>query len=77
MVLVEGMEEEDFEILNNMIQKHAKFTKSEVANHILENWKIEKNHFAKVMPIDYKAVLQTHKKVETKAAEVFAEVDAA
>lgn len=77
MVLLDEMEEDDFIMLYNMIHRHLHFTKSEVAKDILENWEQQKMLFVKVMPIDYKAVLQARRKMEMKAQELLSQAGAA
>jgi glutamate synthase (NADPH/NADH) large chain len=47
----------DIDELRTMIENHRKYTGSEVAAHILDNWKAELARFVKVMPTDYKRVL--------------------
>ena len=43
--------------LKAMIKKHFLYTNSPVAKNILDNWEENLRHFAKVMPTDYKRVL--------------------
>ena len=43
--------------LKAMIKKHFLYTDSPVAKSILDNWEQNLRHFAKVMPTDYKRVL--------------------
>ncbi len=49
---------EDIEELKELIENHFRYTKSSVAKKILDNWKKELFNFKKVMPTDYKRVLQ-------------------
>lgn len=49
---------EDIAELHTMIANHRKFTGSTVAGHILDNWHTELPRFVKVMPTDYKRVLE-------------------
>lgn len=44
--------------LKAMIKKHFLYTESPVAKNILDNWKANLMHFVKVMPTDYKRVLE-------------------
>jgi len=44
--------------LKKMISNHQKYTGSEVANGVLNEWETELEHFIKVMPIDYKRALK-------------------
>jgi len=50
-----------------LIENHSTHTKSAVAKKILEDWKRELNLFKKVMPTDYKRVLQEELRKENKA----------
>ena len=53
---VEGPEE--IIELKNLITKHWQFTQSSIASQILETWEDTLPSFVKVMPIDYKRVLE-------------------
>ena len=61
MVDLERMNEEDRQEVKAMIEKHFKYTGSDPAEWILENWEAASSLFVKVMPKDYKAVLQKQK----------------
>ena len=61
MVELERMTEEDKQEVKEMIGKHFKYTGSDPAEWILENWEYASALFVKVMPKDYKAVLQKQK----------------
>jgi len=54
----ESLDYNDLNTLREMIENHRKFTGSEVAAGILENWGIAQQSFVKVMPREYKAALQ-------------------
>lgn len=58
--------------LKSLISKHYEYTKSPLAKRILDNWSEEVNKFIKVMPIEYKKVLQDEKleAIKKKIAEV-------
>ena len=49
---------DDINELHALITDHQKYTGSTVAEHILNNWKAELTRFVKVMPTDYKRVLE-------------------
>ena len=51
----------DVEELRDLIERHLKYTGSSVATRILRNWRDEIAHFVKVMPTDYKRVLEERK----------------
>ncbi|MDX2301936.1 MAG: glutamate synthase large subunit [Microscillaceae bacterium] len=61
LVDLDPLEDEDIQLLSQMIREHWKFTQSEVAQCLIEDWDIASNAFIKVMPRDYKAILQTQK----------------
>lgn len=61
MVELERMTEEDKDEVKVMIEKHFKYTGSDPAEWILENWESASALFVKVMPKDYKAVMQKQK----------------
>jgi len=48
----------DIEELRTLIENHKRYTGSTVAGHILDNWATELPRFVKVMPTDYKRVLE-------------------
>jgi glutamate synthase domain-containing protein 2/glutamate synthase domain-containing protein 1/glutamate synthase domain-containing protein 3 len=65
MVSLEKLEDADeVETLWKMIQRHQTYTHSLRAAKILEAWKQMVPKFVKVMPKDYKRVLQSMKRVE-------------
>jgi glutamate synthase (NADPH/NADH) large chain len=45
-------------ILKSLIERHARYTGSERAKEILENWGSERKKFVKVFPIDYRRALK-------------------
>jgi glutamate synthase (NADPH/NADH) large chain len=56
---IEALEvSEEINELKGLIESHLKYTDSTVAKDILGNWEQELNSFRKVMPSDYKRVLQ-------------------
>jgi glutamate synthase (NADPH/NADH) large chain len=62
MVELEKAEsDEDAAELREMIEKHRELTGSTVANHVLANWDDLLPQFVKVMPTDYKRVLEEQK----------------
>ena len=62
--LEEVSDQDDIEELRSLIQDHEKNTGSNVANHILKNWNKTLKEFVKVMPTDYKRVLEERKQAE-------------
>jgi glutamate synthase (NADPH/NADH) large chain len=59
--LEEVVEEQDLAELLEMIEQHAQLTNSEVARRILQDWPGITSQFVKVMPTDYKRVLEARK----------------
>ncbi len=60
-------EDADVNELREMITSHQEHTGSTVAQHILDNWPDILQQFVKVMPVDYKRVLEEMKLAETNA----------
>ena len=58
MVLLEGMDPEEVRLVRGMVERHARHTGSELARRLLANWPEQAPHFVRVMPRDYKRVLQ-------------------
>jgi len=58
MVALEPPDESDLETLKTMIEQHAELTGSARATIILLNWRTYSHKFVKVIPMDYKRVLQ-------------------
>ncbi len=53
--------EEDISELKGLIERHLQFTDSSVAKRVLGNWNSILPKFVKVMPTDYKRVLEEMK----------------
>jgi glutamate synthase (NADPH/NADH) large chain len=62
MVELEVMEaDDDIAELKYLLTNHLKYTGSTVAKKLLDNWQTSISQFVKVMPTDYKRVLQERK----------------
>ena len=62
MVALETVAEDaDVAELKQLIENHFKFTGSAVAQTLLANWQLSLQEFVKVMPTDYKRVLEQRK----------------
>lgn len=72
MVLLDTIDEEEQRMLKQLIKNHKELTNSDVAAHILSYWATAFKQFIKVMPVDYKAVLDKKKKEvrSQKSAEI-------
>ncbi|BDD04144.1 glutamate synthase large subunit [Aureibacter tunicatorum] len=58
---LETLDDDDLNFVKSMIEKHADLTGSGSARRIINQWEMASVHFVKVMPTDYKAVLQKQK----------------
>jgi glutamate synthase (ferredoxin) len=66
MVGLEKVESQDAESLKELIQRHAQLTGSKKATRVLAEWNSLLPKFVKVMPKDYKRVLQAIAAAEAK-----------
>ena len=64
MVYLESMDESDLPVVEEMIRRHAMYTDSEVAWRVLADWERMIPRFVKVMPKDYKRMLQAFQEAE-------------
>ncbi len=64
MVSLETIDEEDIEEIKGMIKRHVEYTHSERGRDILARWANLSEKFVKVMPKDYKRMLEAIKKVQ-------------
>jgi len=58
MVELETLDKKDQKLIMELLNKHFQYTRSPVAKIVLDNFSVEKRKFIKVMPIEYKRVLQ-------------------
>ena len=67
MVLLEAVaEEEDVATVRRLLTRHVQYTHSSVGRRILDNWRQYQDRFVKVMPRDYKIVLEAIRKGREK-----------
>ncbi|MBR0583275.1 glutamate synthase large subunit [Bacillus altitudinis MN12] len=60
MIMFEKLtDHEEEQEVKQMIQEHLDYTNSSKAAALLENWAQEKNHFIKIIPRNYKMMLQS------------------
>lgn len=64
MVSIGLVDDEDQNFLSDMVRKHFDYTGSQVAKTLLDNWAESIRKFKKVMPNDYKRMLENIKRVE-------------
>ena len=57
MVQLEGLDADDIEFLAEVIERHHRYTDSAVARRMLDDWAVARSAFVKVMPTDYRRVL--------------------
>ncbi|MBI4585276.1 MAG: glutamate synthase subunit alpha, partial [Planctomycetes bacterium] len=68
MVNLEALnEDEDFETLRYLLERHIQYTGSPVAERIFKNWQDLLGKFVKIMPIDYKRVRDQAKEEQRRA----------
>ena len=68
MVELESFDDpEDQALVRELVADHLKFTGSTVARRVLDNWDSLKGRFRKVMPVDYKRVLNERKQRDSAA----------
>jgi glutamate synthase (NADPH/NADH) large chain len=61
MVDLDPLDAEDQSVLKGLIEEHMAYTGSTVASGILSEWESQVKMFTKVIPFDYKAVLNKKK----------------
>jgi glutamate synthase (ferredoxin) len=61
---IEPLDDQDLATVRQMVEKHSKYTNSPKAARLLANWEETAPKFVKVMPRDYKRVLQCLKEAE-------------
>ncbi len=69
MVELEHMEaDEDIAELKGLIERHRDYTGSTVAERLLGDWDMTLSQFVKVMPVDFKRVLEERRRRQAKSA---------
>jgi len=66
MVELEDLSEEDIKNIYNLLRSHYRYTSSRLAERILDNFERDFKRFIKIMPKEYKKILEM-KKVEAEA----------
>ena len=70
LVDVEDLTTEDLFFVRSIIERHGVETESAVAAHLLENWKAAVHEFVKVMPRDYRRILEVTRAAEAEGRSV-------
>ena len=68
MVALEAVKDDDIPRLKRLIENHAKYTGSEIAAAMLSDWPGVIDKFVKVMPTDYRRVLEARAAAERARA---------
>jgi glutamate synthase domain-containing protein 3 len=58
MVELDGVQEEDQDTIYHLLYNHYKYTQSKKAKKIIDNMYEELKKFVRVMPIEYKSILE-------------------
>ena len=61
--------EDDVPVLEQLIDQHRLYTGSSIADRILWNWEDSKRSFVKVIPTEYKAILEAEKKLKVQQTQ--------
>jgi glutamate synthase (NADPH/NADH) large chain len=70
MVELEALvEESEIWLVYGMIEDHVRYTGSRMGSYMLDNWENLVSHFVKVMPTDYKRVLQARRAARRPATQ--------
>jgi glutamate synthase (ferredoxin) len=64
MVELEELDANDIGEVKAMVERHVKYTGSELGSNVLVNWDEMAPKFVKVMPRDYKKMIQAIKKAQ-------------
>jgi glutamate synthase (NADPH/NADH) large chain len=67
LVDIDILEVEDFNTIKTFLKRHVKLTKSGLGTKFLEDWDKSKEKFIKVIPRDYKAVLEKRALEQSKS----------
>ncbi|MEY3051779.1 MAG: hypothetical protein RLY31_1564 [Bacteroidota bacterium] len=67
MVDIDPLSADDLDLVRALVRNHFRFTGSRFALTILQQWKIHKSYFVKVMPQDFKRALATRESLRQAA----------
>ncbi len=73
MVAIETLSDADREQLKALVERHLEMTGSKTAERMLASWSVEVSKFRKIMPTDYRRVLEV---LETAEREGLSEAEA-
>jgi len=66
----EQFKPQDTETIHRLLESHHKYTQSTKAKAILDDWKNELRWFVKVMPTDYRRVLEHQAEIDERAKKL-------
>ncbi|HVA96383.1 MAG TPA: glutamate synthase large subunit [Candidatus Acidoferrales bacterium] len=75
MVELEKITSEDENILQSLITRHQRFTKSPKAETILQNWDEFKRYFVKVIPKEYKQMEKTNQSESGETSQIYKQIE--
>ena len=75
MVDVEGLDDDDRAAVHELLRRHHELTGSVVAGHLVDAWTMEASTFRKVMPRDYRRVLEQIRAAEAEGLDEEATLD--
>ena len=67
MVDLDLLEDEDLSTIKAYLKRHVKLTNSSLGQRFLDDWEKVREQFIKVIPRDYKAVLQKRAQEQAKS----------
>ncbi len=70
MLLLETPSEEDLSKLKQNIQAHFNYTTSKTAQSILKEWEASKNRFIKIIPKEYKRIIEAQKNQKPQVSDL-------
>jgi len=65
MAGLEKLNQEDIHTIKELLNNHYKYTQSPLARRLLDNFNSESGDFLKVMPFEYKRILEARKSIKT------------
>jgi glutamate synthase (NADPH) large chain len=77
MVDIEGLDHDDCTTVRDLVSRHATETGSTVASALLADWEAAVTRITKIMPRDYKRVLDAAKAAEETGSDVDSAIMAA
>jgi glutamate synthase (NADPH) large chain len=70
LVDVEPLDDEDAALVRSLVERHGAETESPVAQLLLHSWDVEVREFVKVMPRDYRRIMEATRRAEAEGRSV-------